>query len=87
MEDNVLASAGGVGFGVAVGQGQGDLGEVAPDDVLGEQHLLVAALLNHMREVATVAEFHNNVQHGGFLVEEALVVAHNVVVGWHTLKD
>jgi hypothetical protein len=43
--------------------------------------------LDDTSEVAALAVFHDDVEHALSLVDEALVVADDVITGWHGLED
>lgn len=87
VKDNGLALAGGVHIRMTVSKSHSNLSKIAPDEVFGEQQAFVAASLDDMGEVATVAELHDDVEHRELLVEKAFVVLNNVFVGRHALEN
>lgn len=72
---------------MAVVQCERDLRQVRPHDVLRQHATRLAAPLDHARKVASRAVLHEDVEHVVGLVDEALVVADDVVVRAELFKD
>ena len=65
---------------MAVVEGEQDLHEIIPYSVLGDKAVVSLGLLNDGREVATPAEFHENVQNSRIAVYVSVVIAYDMFV-------
>ena len=68
---------------MAVVEGEQDLHEIIPYSVLGDKAVVSLGLLNDGREVATPAEFHENVQNSRIAVYVSVVIAYVDVLHPH----